>query len=98
LYNAIYAILFFGVPHKGLLTSDILKIIQSQQGARSHPRRKLLKSIELGSEELTKQLEAFSSVVQHRRIATFHELLQTPSLEWVSYVAFCTGPNVLSVN
>ncbi|CAN9224741.1 unnamed protein product [Alternaria alternata] len=84
LYNAIYAILFFGVPHKGLLTSDILKIIQSQQGARSHPRRKLLKSIELGSEELTKQLEAFSSVVQHRRIATFHELLQTPSLEWDS--------------
>jgi hypothetical protein len=83
LYKAIYGIIFFAVPHKGLLTTDILKIIEQQKHGRSHPRRKLLRSIELGSEALEGQMKAFTSMVQHRKIVTFHELLETPTLEWV---------------
>ncbi|KAI1839522.1 hypothetical protein JX266_014266, partial [Neoarthrinium moseri] len=81
LYVSIYGVMFFGVPHKGLLTSDILKILQHQQHARSHPRRKLLNQIEQGSKALIKQLDAFADVVQHRKIVSFHELLETQSLE-----------------
>ena len=77
LYRATYGILFFATPHKGLLISDIQKMLA---GGEKHPRDALLQQISLKSDLLISQLADFKNLIRDRKIVSFYETEQTRQL------------------
>lgn len=80
LHKAIYGILLFRTPHKGLVVNDIEKILASQD---NHPRSALLQQIRVKSDLLENQLADFKNLVQDRKIISFYETGQTRQLQFV---------------
>ena len=81
LYKATYGILFFGTPHKGLVVTDIEKMIAEDD---DHPRSALLKEIEEKSSMLLSQISDFKNIIRGRKVVSFYEQSQTRGLVKVS--------------
>jgi protein SERAC1 len=81
LYRATYGILFFAVPHKGMMTEDMLSML----GQDDHPRAVLLTQINRSSEYLISQLADFKDLIGDRKIVTFYETQQTRKLQQVRF-------------
>lgn len=81
LYKATYGILFFAVPHKGLIVDDIKSMLDQE----NHPRKVLLEQISRGSDLLIPQLADFKDLIRDRKIITFYETEQTRRLEQVGH-------------
>ena len=79
LYYATYGILFFAVPHKGIMIDDMLRML----GQDNHPRADLLAQINRSSDYLISQLADFKDLIRDRKIVTFFETQQTRKLEQV---------------
>ena len=79
LYYATYGMLFFAVPHKGIMVDDMLRML----GRDNHPRADLLAQINRSSEYLITQLADFKDLIRDRKIVTFFETQQTRRLEQV---------------
>jgi hypothetical protein len=77
LYRAIYGILLFGIPHKGLVIDDIQQMLA---GDRRHPRGQLLQQISSKSDLLIHQLADFKNLIRDRKIVSFYETKQTRQL------------------
>jgi hypothetical protein len=74
--------LFFGIPHKGLVVDDI----QGQKmlaGQTNHPRSALLKQIKAKSDLLAIQLTDFKNIIRDRKVISFYEMRQTRQLKYV---------------
>jgi hypothetical protein len=94
LRKSVYAIMFFGTPHKGLLIDDMQRIL-----AANHPRSNLLEQIRPGTDLGKLQLANFKNLTRDLRIVSFYETQQTRQLEqnaetkeWAR-----TGPYVTAV-
>jgi hypothetical protein len=72
--------LLFGIPHKGLVINDILKMLAEEE---NHPRSVLLQQIREKSDLLAFQLADFKNLVRDRKIVSFYETGQTKQLEFV---------------
>lgn len=70
LYHSIYALVFFGTPHKGLVTENF----KGLSGEAREQREKLLESINVKSELLRDQLDYFRSTLEDRRVVSIYEL------------------------
>ncbi|KAF2008357.1 hypothetical protein BU24DRAFT_429452 [Aaosphaeria arxii CBS 175.79] len=81
IYKATYGMLFFATPHKGLVVSDIRKMLMGQT---EHPRNALLNQINEQSDLLDHQLDAFRNIIRDRKIVSFYERGQTRQLEYNS--------------
>ncbi|KAI5820450.1 hypothetical protein BZA77DRAFT_78538 [Pyronema omphalodes] len=79
LLRATVAIIFFSVPHKGLVITDIRRMLKEE-----HPRQDLLDQISLKSKLLADQLANFKNIVEDRSIVSFYERRQTGNLKQVS--------------
>jgi hypothetical protein len=71
-------IIFFGVPHKGLVVTDIRRMLKEE-----HPRQELLNQISTKSQLLADQLADFKNIVEDRKIVSFYERQQTGHLKQV---------------
>jgi hypothetical protein len=76
--RATVGIIFFGVPHKGLVVTDMRRMLPDQ-----HPRQELLDQISPKSRLLADQLANFKNIVENRKIISFYERQQTPGLKEV---------------
>ena len=72
--------LLFGIPHRGLVSDDILKMLA---GEDRHPRRELLGQIKEKSDLLASQLDNFRNLIQDRKVESFYETAQTRQLQFV---------------
>lgn len=72
--------LLFGIPHKGLVISDIQNMMAGEQ---NHPRNILLQQIRDKSDLLAYQLVDFKNLIRDRKIVSFYETGQTRQLEFV---------------
>lgn len=77
LYSSIYAMMFFGTPHSGLVVDDIWNMLGEDP---SNPRAVLLEEIRFGSQRLADQLVDFKNLIRHRKIVSFVEMQQTRRL------------------
>lgn len=77
LYKAIYAMMFFGTPHKGLMIDDIQSMLGEDP---SHPRAVLVNEIKQQSQRLSDQLCDFKNLIRDRKIVSFVEMQQTRRL------------------
>ncbi|GAM34007.1 hypothetical protein TCE0_014f01316, partial [Talaromyces pinophilus] len=64
LHRATYSMIFFGIPHKGLVVEDIQQMLT---GDRNHPREKLLQQISSRSDLLVHQLADFKNLIRDRK-------------------------------
>jgi hypothetical protein len=78
IHRATVGIIFFGVPHKGLVVTDMRRMLPDQ-----HPRQELLDQISTKSQLLADQLANFKNIVENRKIISFYERQQTPGLKEV---------------
>ncbi|KAI5789408.1 hypothetical protein FPQ18DRAFT_261729 [Pyronema domesticum] len=76
LLRATVGIIFFGVPHKGLVVTDIRRMLKEE-----HPRQELLNQISTKSQLLADQLADFKNIVEDRKIVSFYERQQTGHLK-----------------
>ncbi|KAA8909657.1 hypothetical protein FN846DRAFT_776022 [Sphaerosporella brunnea] len=76
LYRATVGIIFFGVPHKGLVVADMKSMLQEK-----HPRQELLNQITRNSQMLANQLADFKNIIEDRKIVSFYERQQTGLLK-----------------
>jgi hypothetical protein len=81
LYQATYGILFFAVPHKGMMTEDMLSMLSQDD----HPRADLLAQINRSSQYLLSQLADFKDLIGDRKIVTFYETQQSRKLQQVRF-------------
>ena len=81
LYHATYGILFFAVPHKGMMTEYMLSMLSQDD----HPRAVLLAQINRSSQYLLSQLADFKDLIGDRKIVTFYETQQTRKLQQVRF-------------
>jgi protein SERAC1 len=77
LLRATYGMLLFGIPHKGLVTDDIAKMLAAEH---NYPRKALLDQIKAESDLLAAQLVDFKNLIRDRKIVSFYEMLQTKQL------------------
>jgi hypothetical protein len=77
--------IFFGIPHKGLVVEDIQQMLAGDQ---RHPREQLLQQISSKSDLLTHQLADFKNLIRDRKVVSFYETEQTRQLIFV-----CNNPN-----
>jgi hypothetical protein len=80
LHRATYGMLLFGTPHRGLMVSDIERMLEGQE---NHPRHQLPQQISNKSDILTHQLADFKNLIRDRQIVSFYEIEQTKRLEYV---------------
>jgi hypothetical protein len=85
LHKAIYGILFFGTPHRGLVIHDIKRMVA---GEDDYPRVELLEQIRLKFDPLIHQLGDFKNPVYHQKIVSFYERQQTRRLKMVRYMCY----------
>ena len=82
LHQASYGFVLFAVPHRGMIVDDMVQTI-----GESHPRNALLKQITQNPEQtpdfLESQLDRFRELLQHRKVITVYEQLQSQRLERV---------------
>ena len=86
LHRATYSMIFFGIPHKGLVVDDIQQMLT---GNGNHPREKLLQQISSRSDLLVHQLADFKNLIRDRKVVSFYETEQTRQLVFV-----CNNPNL----
>jgi hypothetical protein len=79
IWRATIGLVFFGVPHKGLVVSDMQQMI-----GKDHPRQELLGQISVKSHLLADQLANFKNIIEDRKIISFYERQQTGQLKMVS--------------
>ncbi|KUL81720.1 hypothetical protein ZTR_09466 [Talaromyces verruculosus] len=77
LHRATYSMMFFGIPHKGLVVEDIQQMLA---GDGNHPREKLLQQISNKSDLLVHQLADFKNLIRDRKVVSFYETEQTRQL------------------
>ncbi|KUL81412.1 hypothetical protein ZTR_10224 [Talaromyces verruculosus] len=77
LHRATYSVIFFGIPHKGLVVEDIQQMLG---GDGKHPREKLLQQTSSKSDLLTLQLADFKNLIRDRKVVSFYETEQTRRL------------------
>jgi hypothetical protein len=77
IYQATKALMFFGTPHRGLPTDDILRMIDPQTHAE---RAELVKSIGQDSAGLATELRKFSYFCDRFKIYSFYERQKTRSI------------------
>jgi hypothetical protein len=77
LHRATYGMIFFAIPHKGLVIDDIQQMLA---GDRSHPREQLLRQISTKSDVLIHQLADFKNLIRDRRVISLYETKQTRRL------------------
>ncbi|KAI5799867.1 hypothetical protein EDC01DRAFT_522857 [Geopyxis carbonaria] len=78
IYKATRGILFFGTPHRGLLTADIMAMVEPATQAE---RAALVRGIEQGSRKLRAQLVQFGYFADgFALVASFYETLPTLGL------------------
>ncbi|KAF8248686.1 hypothetical protein K440DRAFT_660729 [Wilcoxina mikolae CBS 423.85] len=65
IWRATIGFIFFGVPHKGLVVTDIQRMI-----VEDHPRQQLLSQVSFSSRLLADQLAKFKNLVQDHRTST----------------------------
>lgn len=82
--------LLFGIPHKGLLTNDIHKVVVGQD---NHPRKALLEQIRSKSDLLVFQSADFRNLIRDRKVISFYETVQTRQLQFV-----CMAPRMRNSN
>ena len=87
LHRATYSMVFFGIPHKGLVVDDIQQMLASNG---NHPREKLLQQISRQSDLLIHQLADFKNLIRDRKVVSFYETGQTRQLVFV-----CNNRNLL---
>lgn len=77
LFMSTKAAIFFGTPHRGLVVDDLLAMI-----GEGSTREDLIKSLEVGSQELKRELSRFihALTVNKMKIVTFKEIGQTRRL------------------
>ena len=82
LHQASYGFVFFAVPHRGMIVDDMAQTL-----GESHPRNALFRQIAQNPEQtpdfLEKQLDHFRELLQHRKVVTVYEQLQSRKLERV---------------
>ncbi|GAM43571.1 hypothetical protein TCE0_056r18491 [Talaromyces pinophilus] len=77
LHPATYSMIFFGIPHNGLVVEDIQQMLA---GDGNHPREKLLQQISNKSDLLVHQLADFKNLIQDRKVVSFYETEHTRRL------------------
>jgi hypothetical protein len=77
LHRATYSMIFFGIPHKGLVVEDIQQMLA---GDGKHPREKLLQQISSKPGLLVHQLADFKNLIRDREVVSFYETEQTRRL------------------
>jgi hypothetical protein len=80
LHRATYGMIFFGIPHKGLVVEDIRQMLARDQ---RHPREQLLQQISRKSDVLTHQLADFKNLIRDRKVVSLYETEQTRQLVFV---------------
>lgn len=74
IYQATKALMFFGTPHRGLSSDDILSMIDTKTHGE---RAELLKSISQGSAGLAHELQKFGFFSERFKIYSFYERQKT---------------------
>ena len=77
IFQATRAVLFFGTPHRGLPTDDILSMIDTKNNAE---RAKLVRSIGVGSPVLAAELGKFAHIADNFKLFSFYERQKTKSI------------------
>jgi hypothetical protein len=74
LVKATYAVLFFGVPHRGLFIEDVISMVKEESQQQRIP---LLEEINRASQLITSELESFINLAVDLKILSFYETGQT---------------------
>lgn len=76
--HSVQGIIFFGVPHRGLNTDDMRKLVE-----KANPRAKLLEEIGENSPHLEDQITEFKRLVRAYQIhiVNFYERQETRGIE-----------------
>ena len=83
LLKSICGIFFFGVPHRGLRTTEIR---QMTDGRSEQSKALLLADVEKESETLSRLLDVLAALCMNIQIVSIYEQLQTPSVAKVDIV------------
>jgi hypothetical protein len=91
IFTATQAVMFFGTPHRGLLTEDILSMVY---GDEHMERAQLVESINRSSQDLQTQLEDFIAIAAAGRfkIFSFYETKKSRKLVRVSRLPLVVSP------
>jgi hypothetical protein len=76
-FQATRASMFFGTPHRGLLTEDILSMMDMETHGE---RAKLVESIDKNNKDLEAHLRRFINITPRFRIFSFYELKKSKKL------------------
>ncbi|KAA8901295.1 hypothetical protein FN846DRAFT_781305, partial [Sphaerosporella brunnea] len=77
IFEATRTLMFFGTPHRGPLTEDILSMVDTKDHSE---RVKLVESIDKNNKDLEEQLQRFINITPRFRIVSFYELKKTRKL------------------
>ncbi|KAI5793361.1 hypothetical protein FPQ18DRAFT_167883 [Pyronema domesticum] len=95
IYQATKGLLFFGTPHHGLPTEDILRMIDDKKHAE---RADLVRSIGQGSEVLSEELRKFGYFAENYKIYSFYERQKTKSIAITDGNAARSGDYIIPVD
>ncbi|KAA8900226.1 hypothetical protein FN846DRAFT_959301 [Sphaerosporella brunnea] len=95
IYKATKALMFFGTPHRGLQTEDILSMIDTKSHAE---RAELVRSIGQNSAGLAAELQKFSYFADRFKIYSFYERQKTRSIVITDGIPARTGNHIVPVD
>ncbi|KAF8534801.1 hypothetical protein BDD12DRAFT_858610 [Trichophaea hybrida] len=76
MFEKTHAVMFFGTPHRGMLMSDILDMLEPD----SREKNQLIRSIDQNSDYLGRELERFINCDKRPKVVSFYEQQQTRRL------------------
>ncbi|KAF8243658.1 hypothetical protein K440DRAFT_38426 [Wilcoxina mikolae CBS 423.85] len=95
IYQSTKGLMFFGTPHRGLPSDDILSMIDT----RTHGERtELVRSIGQNSAGLAQELQKFGFFSERFKIYSFYERQKTKSIEITEGRAARTGDYIIPVD
>ncbi|KAF8538735.1 Alpha/Beta hydrolase protein, partial [Trichophaea hybrida] len=83
LFDLTSAIFFFGTPHNGLHTAELEAMVNDMASKPESTASILLQQLRQGSEFLESQADELVDIWPGRRIVSFYELLETPTVRRV---------------
>ncbi|KAF8253337.1 hypothetical protein K440DRAFT_534211, partial [Wilcoxina mikolae CBS 423.85] len=95
LFDLTSAIFFFGTPHNGLQTAELEAMVDDMASKPESTASMLLQQLRQGSEFLESQADELVDIWPGRRIVSFYELLETPTVRRMvdSFSALLYLPN-----
>lgn len=91
-FNSIYSVCLFGVPHRGLNTKALEEMVAEE------PTKFLIEDLRENSEVIRSLRENFAKYTKSMKILTCYELLGTPTMELVNRKWGRTGRPEMMVN